>query len=219
MAAKKYDLCKELAERCLVAIIRSDRAKDLVQVTEALAAGGVRAMEVTMTTPDALEVIRESRRKLSDDILLGAGSVLDAETARMAMLAGAQFIVTPTTSPATIRMCNRYGVPVMSGGLTPTEILHAWECGSDMVKVFPANDGGPAYIKAVNAPMPQIPLVAVGGVNLDTVGPFLKAGACALGVGGKLIDPKLVAARDFDGLAGRARQFVAAVEQARSSSE
>ena len=209
-------ISKALREHCLVAIIRFDKAADLVQAAEALAEGGVRAMEVTMTTPGALEIIREARAKLDASILLGAGSVLDPETARMAMLAGAEFIVTPTTRPTTIALCNRYGVPVMSGALTPTEILHAWEAGSDMVKVFPAGDGGPAYIKAVNAPMPQIPLVPVGGVTLETVAPFLKAGACALGVGGKLVDPALLAAKDYAGLTQLAKKWVAAVADARS---
>jgi len=217
MAQTKVDLCKELEERCLVAVVRFDRAEELVRVAEAIAAGGLRAIEITMTCPDALAIIRDSARQLGHDILLGAGSVLDPETARMAMLAGAQYIVTPTTRPSTIEMCNRYGVPVISGAYTPTEILRAWESGSAMVKVFPASVGGPGYIKAIKGPLPQVPLVPTGGVNLDTVRPFLEAGASALAVGGKLVDRKLISAGDFKGLTDLAATFMKTVEEARSS--
>lgn len=171
-----------------------------------------------MTTPGALACIETASKRLADaDVLLGVGSVLDAETCRLAILAGAEYVVTPTFRAETVRMARGYGKPVIAGAYTPTEILTAWEQGSDLVKVFPANVGGPAYIKAVKGPLPQIPLVPTGGVNIETAGAFLKAGAAALAVGGNLVDKKLLAARDFQGITDNARAFVEVVRAARTS--
>jgi 2-dehydro-3-deoxyphosphogluconate aldolase/(4S)-4-hydroxy-2-oxoglutarate aldolase len=184
----------------------------LVRVVEAVAAGGVHCIEVTMTTPGALQCIETAARKLDGaDALLGAGTILDAETCRLAILSGAEYIVTPVMSPAVIEMARRYGKPVMCGAYTPTEILAAWERGADFVKVFPANIGGPDYIKAVRGPLPQIPLVPTGGVELHNIADFLKAGAVALGVGGNLVSKKLLAARDFSGIMANAEAFSEAV--------
>lgn len=169
-----------------------------------------------MTTPGALACLETASKRLAGaDALLGVGTVLDAETCRMAILAGAEFVVTPTLSVPVIRTARRYGKPVMAGAYTPTEILAAWEAGADFVKVFPASVGGPDYIKAVKGPLPQVPLVPTGGVEVTNVGAFLEAGAAALGVGGNLVAKKLVAARDFAGITRNARAFADAVEAAR----
>jgi 2-dehydro-3-deoxyphosphogluconate aldolase/(4S)-4-hydroxy-2-oxoglutarate aldolase len=170
-----------------------------------------------MTTPGALECIETAAKKLAGaDVMLGVGTVLDPETCRMAILAGAEYVVSPTLSAATIGMARRYGKPIIAGAYTPTEILTAWEEGADFVKVFPANVGGPEYIKALKGPLPQVPLVPTGGVELDNIGEFLKAGASALGVGGNLVSKKLLAARDFNGLTENAKRFAEAVRAARA---
>jgi 2-dehydro-3-deoxyphosphogluconate aldolase/(4S)-4-hydroxy-2-oxoglutarate aldolase len=200
----------------IVAIVRFNHSEDLVDVARAIARGGVRAIEFTMTTPNALEILAASHREFGDDILLGAGTVLDAETARAAILSGAQFIVAPTLRQAVIEMCHRYSVAVIPGAYTPTEILTAWEWGADMVKLFPADAGGPAYLKAVKAPLPQVKMVPVGGVSLENASQFIKAGASAIAVGSNLVDKKLVVERQFDRLADLAAQFIAAVQEARS---
>jgi 2-dehydro-3-deoxyphosphogluconate aldolase/(4S)-4-hydroxy-2-oxoglutarate aldolase len=207
-----------LLEKCIVAIVRADSGgDDLVRVVEAVAEGGVQCIEVTMTTPGALACIETASRKLAGaDVLLGVGTVLDPETCRMAILAGAAFIVTPTFSEPTVRMARRYGKPIMAGAYTPTEILAAWEKGSDFVKLFPANIGGPDYIKAIKGPLPQIPIVPTGGIEIENIGAFLKAGACALGVGGNLVSKKLMAERNFAALTEVARKFADAVRAARS---
>src|SRR5262245_50403359 len=180
----------------IVAVVRAPDPVGLVEVIRALAAGGVTVAEVTLTVPNALEVVREAKHALSDSVLLGAGTVLDPETCRAALLAGAEFIVSPTLNLDVIRLCRRYDKVVMPGAFTPTEILTAWEAGADIVKVFPADVVGPAFFKAMRGPLPQIRLMPTGGVDLNTAADFLKAGACCLGVGGQLVDPKLVAARD-----------------------
>ncbi len=213
----KHAILDYILDKCIVAVVRADSGGgDLVKVVEAVSAGGVHCIEVTMTTPGALECIETASRKLADaDVLLGAGSVLDAETCRMAILAGAQYIVSPTLSLDMIRMGRRYGKPVVAGAYTPTEIMTAWEAGSDVVKVFPASVGGPGYIKAVKAPLPQVLLMPTGGVKLDNIGDFLEAGASALAVGGNLVDKKMIAARDFDGLTENAKAFAEKVRKAR----
>ena len=213
----KYDAINYLLDKCIVAVVRADTGgEDLVKVVEAVAAGGVHCIEVTMTTPGALAYIKVPSEKLQTaDALHGVGTVLDPETCRLAILAGAQYVVTPTLSLPTIQMARRYGKPVICGAYTPTEILTAWENGSDLVKVFPASVGGPGYIKALKGPLPHIPLVPTGGVELDNVGEFLSAGASALAVGGNLVSKKLMAAKDFDGLTANAKAFAAAVKAAR----
>jgi len=184
-------------------------------VARAIQVGGVRAIEFTMTTPNAIQIIQQSVREFGEDVLLGAGTVLDAETARAAILAGAEFIVAPTLNPAVIEVCRRYSKVVIPGAFTPTEILTAWECGADFVKVFPAEFGGPAYFKAVLAPLPQVKLVPVGGVSLQTAGEFIRAGAAAVAVGSNLVKKSAIAAKRFDELTELARGFVAAVAKAR----
>ena len=214
----KHAAIQYILDKCVVAVVRADTGgDDLVKVVQAVAEGGVHCIEVTMTTPGALQCIETASKQLARaDALLGVGSVLDSETCRMAILAGAQYVVSPTLSIPVIQMARRYGKPVICGAYTPTEILTAWENGSDLVKVFPCSVGGAEYIKAIRGPLPQIPLVPTGGVNLDTVEAFLKAGAAALAVGGNLVSKKLLADRDFAGITQNAKAFAEAVKAARS---
>lgn len=198
-------------------MVRAPSGELLVDVAEALLAGGVEAIEITFTVPRAQDVIEQVADRLGDKIVLGAGTVLDAETARTAILAGARFIVAPTLNLEVIRLCRRYSTLIMPGALTPTEILAAWEAGADVVKVFPSDVTGPAYLKAIQGPLPHVRLMPTGGVNLKTAAEFLKAGACALGIGGALVDPKAVANREFTKISDLARQYVEIVKQARSS--
>src|ERR1700756_3992507 len=181
----------------IVAVVRSQDTQQLVEVVGALADGGVSVVEITMSVPNALDVLRQVRQELGERLLLGAGTVLDAETARAVLLAGAEFIVAPTLNLDVIRLCRRYDKAVMPGAFTPTEILTAWEAGADVVKVFPADVGGPAYLKAIRGPLPQIRVMPTGGVDLETAEAFLNAGACCLGVGSSLVDPRAIAAGDF----------------------
>lgn len=191
----------------VVAIMRAKSSDQLLAAAEAILAGGVQAIEVTMTTPGAIEVIRQARQKFGGEVLFGVGSVLDAETARAAILAGAQFVVCPTLNLNTIQICKRYSIPVMPGAYTPTEILTAWEAGADVVKVFPASVGGPAYIKAIKGPLPQIRLAAVGGVDQNTTAEFFRAGVDVVGVGGELVNQKLLDAQNFTEITERAKIF------------
>ena len=207
---------KRILECGIVAVVRSETSEPLVKVARALALGGVTAIEVTFTVPGALDVIRQVRQEVGDSILLGAGTVLDPETARAAILAGAEYIVAPTINIEVIRLCRRYDKAVMPGALTPTEVLSAWEAGADMVKIFPADVGGPAYLKALHGPLPQVRLMPTGGVDLTTAESFLKAGACCLGVGGALVEPKAVANGDFDRIRDLAAQFCAIVRRCRT---
>lgn len=200
----------------IVAIIRAPSGDQLVQVAEALYAGGIDVIEITFTVPRAIEVLAEVSRKLGHKVLLGAGTVLDSETARAAMLAGAEFIVTPAVRPTVIEICNRYDKVVMSGAFTPTEVLHAWECGSDVVKVFPAEIGGTTHLKALAGPFPQIRLLPTGGVNLNTLGDFVKAGACAVGLGSSLVTKEHLANQDFAGIQKLAEAYVAKVKEVRA---
>ncbi len=206
----------ERIEKCgIVAIIRANSSEELIDVAAAIKEGGVDIIEVTMTTPNALQVINEVSQKYGDEVLVGVGSVLDAETARAAILAGAEFVVSPVVKLDVIELCNRYSKVVMPGTFTPTEILTAWENGADYVKVFPVSQVGPGYIKAVKAPLPQISLIPTGGVNVDNAGEFIKAGATALGVGGSLVDKKVIAEKRFEVLTERAHQLVEEVKKAR----
>lgn len=213
----REDVVRSLMESGIIAVVRSDSGDQLAGVAEALAAGGVTGIEITFTVPNALEVIRAVRKKLGSRIILGAGTVLDPETARAAILEGADFIVGPTLNLDVIRMAHRYDKAVMPGAFTPTEILTAWEAGADIVKVFPADVGGPAYLKAIRGPLPQVRLMPTGGVDLSTAAAFLQAGACCLGAGSALVDPKLVQSGDLASLTSRARQFAEIVRQTRST--
>ena len=199
----------------VVAIVRLDDLADAVALTEALARGGVRAVEFTFTNPLAGRAIEAVAAALGDGVLVGAGSVLDAETARAAILAGARFVVTPTVALPVVACCNRYGVATVIGALTPTEILAAWEAGASFVKVFPASVGGPRYLKDVRGPLPQVKLIPTGGVGVENAADFIRAGARAVAVGGNLVAPALVAAGRWDELEGRARALVEAVQAAR----
>jgi 2-dehydro-3-deoxyphosphogluconate aldolase/(4S)-4-hydroxy-2-oxoglutarate aldolase len=215
--SKEQDLQRVL-ESGIVAVVRSPDSQQLVDAARALADGGVTVIEITMSVPGALDVVRQVRQVLGDRILLGAGTILDPETARAALLAGAEYIVSPTLNLHVIRLCQRYDKLVMPGAFTPTEILTAWEAGADVVKVFPADVVGPAFFRALRGPLPQIRLMPTGGVDLNTAAEFLKAGACCLGVGSQLVEPKAVAERNFDRIRDLARQYVAIVKQVRGSS-
>lgn len=201
----------------LVAVVRSPDSQQLVEVCRALADGGIPVVEITMTVPDALDVVRQVRRALGDRVLLGAGTILDAETGRAALLAGAEYLVAPTLDLDVIRLCQRYSKLVMPGCFTPTEILTAWQAGADLIKVFPAEILGPAFFKAVRAPLPQVRLMPTGGVDLTTAPEFLRAGACCLGVGSQLVEPKAVAEGNFARIRDLARQFVEVVRQTRAT--
>src|SRR5437016_9566108 len=180
----------------IVAVVRSPDSQQLVEVCQALAEGGVTVVEITMTVPDALDVVRQVREALGNRVLLGAGTILDPETARAALLAGAEYLVAPTVNLDVIRLCRRYDKLVMPGAFTPTEILTAWEAGADVVKVFPAEVVWPAFFKALRGPLPQVRLMPTGGVDLTTAAGFLKAGACCLGIGGQLVEPRAVAEKN-----------------------
>ena len=212
----KENQLRQVLESGIVAVVRSPDSQQLVEVVRALADGGVTVAEITMTVPGALDVLRQVKQTLGDRVLLGAGTVLDTETARAVLLAGAEFIVSPTVNIDVIRLCQRYDKLVMPGAFTPTEILHAWEAGADIVKVFPAEVVGPAYFKALRGPLPQIRLMPTGGVDLTTASTFLGAGACCLGIGSQLVEPKAIAQKNFDRIRDLARQYVAIVKQVRN---
>src|SRR5438105_3453300 len=201
----------------IVAVVRSPDSQQLVEVARALADGGVSVVEITMSVPNALWVLRQVRQALGDRLLLGAGTVLDPETARAVLLAGAEYIVSPTVNLEVIRLCRRYDKLVMPGAFTPTEILTAWEAGADVVKVFPAEVLGPAFFKALRGPLPQVRLMPTGGVDLNTAADFLKAGACCLGIGSQLVESKAVAERNFERIRDLARQYVQIVRQSRGA--
>lgn len=213
----KPDQLSRIGTSGIVAVIRATSGELLADVAEALLAGGVDVMEVTFTVPRAHEVLRRVAQQLGDRILLGAGTVLDPETARIALLEGAEFIVSPTVNLDVIKLCRRYDKLVMPGALTPTEVLAAWEAGADVVKIFPSDLTGPAYLRALAGPLPHVRLMPTGGVNLQTAAEFLRAGAFALGVGGSLVDPKAVAAGDLEKIESLAREFVGVVRKTRGT--
>ena len=200
----------------IVAVVRCPDGRQLVEVARALADGGVTVVEITLSVPNALDVLRQVGQALGDRLLLGAGTVLDPESGRAALLAGAEYLVAPTVNLDVIRLCRRYDKLVMPGAFTPTEVLTAWEAGADIVKVFPAEVVGPAFFKALRGPLPQVRLMPTGGVDLTTAADFLKAGACCLGVGGQLVEPKAVAERSFDRIRDLARQYVTIVQHTRN---
>jgi 2-dehydro-3-deoxyphosphogluconate aldolase/(4S)-4-hydroxy-2-oxoglutarate aldolase len=205
-----------IVESCgVVAVIRLQDSSKLRTVVQALAAGGVKALEVTMTVPRAIELIGEIAPTLPADFVIGAGTVVDPETAHAAILAGARFIVGPVLRPAVIDVCHRYDTAVMPGCFSPTEILTAWEAGADVVKVFPATALGPSYFKDLRGPLPHLKLMPTGGVSLENAAEWIRAGAAAIGVGAALVDAKLVAAGDFAAITERAGRFVDAVRAAR----
>jgi 2-dehydro-3-deoxyphosphogluconate aldolase/(4S)-4-hydroxy-2-oxoglutarate aldolase len=206
-----------IRELGLVPVVRAESAELAAQAIEAIRAGGVDVLEVTMTVPGAVGLIEELARRYAGQAIVGAGTVLDAETARACILSGAQFVVSPALNLETIAICRRYGVPVFPGALTPTEVVAAWQAGADMVKVFPAGAvGGASYIKALKAPLPQVELIPTGGVSLKTAADFIKAGAAALGVGADLVDTKAIREGRAAEVTDRARQFLEIVREARA---
>ncbi len=212
----KQEILSIIREIGIVPVVRTPSAESAVKAIEAIYEGGIRLAEITMTVPGAVRVLQKLADHFGDRMLLGAGTVLDPETCRVCMLAGAQFFVTPALNFKTIEMAHRYSKPVTPGALTPTEVLAAWEAGADMVKIFPCdNVGGPKYIKALKAPFPQIEMIPTGGVSLTTAGDFLKAGACAVAVGGELIDSKTIREGSYGIFTERARRFLDAVKTAR----
>ena len=198
-------------------MVRCSSSEAAVRAVDALYKGGIRAAEITMTVPGAVRALEKVADQFGGKLVLGAGTVLDPETARICMLAGAEFFVTPSLRTSTIEMAKRYSKVICPGALTPTEVLAAWDAGADAVKVFPCgNVGGAKYIKALKGPFPHIEMVPTGGVNLETVGDFLKAGSCAVGVGGELVDAKCIKDNRYDIIEERARQYLAAIAKARS---
>jgi 2-dehydro-3-deoxyphosphogluconate aldolase/(4S)-4-hydroxy-2-oxoglutarate aldolase len=212
---KKSETIRIIEETGVIAIMRAQSSGQLIAAAEAIRKGGVRAIEVTMTTPGALDVIAQAREKLGEEVAFGAGTVLDPETGRAAILAGADFVVGPTLNLALVELCNRYGVPVVPGCYTPTEIVTAWQAGADFIKLFPASVGGPDLVQAILAPLPQVRIIPVGGVDLNTAAAFIKKGAVALGVGSSLINQKLLDAGDMQELTRRAAAYIEQVKVGR----
>lgn len=211
----RHAVVDRIAETGIVAVIRLKEPEKLRAVVDAIAEGGVRALEVTMTVPGAVELIRSLAPTLPAGFLLGAGTVVDADTAARVIEAGAQFVVSPVFRRAVIHAAHERGVPMMPGCLTPTEILDAWDEGADIVKVFPATAFGPAYLKDLRGPMPHVKLMPTGGVTLDNAGDWLQAGAVAVGVGTALLDARAIAAADYGLLRANAERIVASVRAAR----
>ena len=209
----KNDVLLRLRSGKVIALIRADSSDSLLDCARALAEGGLDSLELTMTTPGALEMCARVARELPQ-VLLGLGTVLDAETARRGMEAGAKFIVTPAVRPEVIKACREAGVAVLCGALTPTEIYTAWELGADVVKIFPAEFFGPAYIKSIKAPFPRIEIMPTGGVTPETVGEFLRNGAFATAAGSSLVSAAALKSRDWPAVTARAREFVAAANRA-----
>jgi 2-dehydro-3-deoxyphosphogluconate aldolase/(4S)-4-hydroxy-2-oxoglutarate aldolase len=214
----RESVLRRIREVGIVPVVRAESPDEAGRAIAAIMAGGVPVLEITMTVPGAVGLIEALAHRFGGDAVVGAGTVLDPETARACILAGAQFVVSPSTNVATIACCRRYGVPVMPGALTPTEIVSAWEAGADMVKVFPCSAlGGASYIKALKAPLPQIDLIPTGGVNLQTAAEFIKAGSTALGVGADLVDLKALREGKDALLTERALKLVEIVRTARTS--
>jgi 2-dehydro-3-deoxyphosphogluconate aldolase/(4S)-4-hydroxy-2-oxoglutarate aldolase len=210
---KHFEIMHRLRDLAVVPIIRTSSAESALAMVQAIVQGGISCVEITMTVPNALRAIERVADEYGEKVLLGAGTVLDPETARACLLAGAQFFVTPSLNLKTIELARRYSRPIFPGALTPTEILTAWEAGADGVKVFPCSAlGGAKYIKAVKAPFPQIELIPTGGVNLETIEDFLHAGASAVGVGSELVDSKT----HPDVVTQRARQYLEIVAKTRA---
>ena len=215
--SKEKSLTK-VREVGLVPIVRAPSPEDALLAAEAIVAGNIGIAEVTMTVPNAIRVMEKVADKYGDAVLLGAGTILDTETCRAALLAGAQFIVTPCLNPAVIEMARRYSKPCMPGALTPTEVVTAWQAGADLVKIFPCGPvGGAKYIRALKGPFPQIEFIPTGGVNLETTPEFIKAGAAAVAVGSELVDLKALREGKLDVITSTARAYVEAVRAARAS--
>jgi 2-dehydro-3-deoxyphosphogluconate aldolase/(4S)-4-hydroxy-2-oxoglutarate aldolase len=213
----KPDIISLLTNPGIIAVVRAQQASQVLPLSEALIAGGVRVIEITMTTPNALEAIREAREKLGERALIGVGTVLDGDTCRAAIAAGAEFVVTPICRTELVAIAHAAGCPIMLGAYTPTEAQLAHEAGADFIKIFPADSLGAGYIKALRAPLPHLRIVPTGGVDVQNVGEFLKAGCAALGVGSSLVSTKILQEADWPELSRRASAFVTAARQARAS--
>jgi 2-dehydro-3-deoxyphosphogluconate aldolase / (4S)-4-hydroxy-2-oxoglutarate aldolase len=213
MSITKTEVLSKIVESGLVAVIRAEGPEQASCMAEACAQGGAAALEITFTVPGASKVIEHLAKEFRGKILVGAGTVLDPETARIAILAGAEFVVSPAVSTATARLCNRYRVPYMPGAATMGEVIEALECGADIVKVFPGEVLGPAFVKAVKGPLPQAQLMPTGGVGIENVAEWIKAGAVAVGVGGNLTAGAKTG--DFASITALARQFVEKIKEAR----
>jgi 2-dehydro-3-deoxyphosphogluconate aldolase/(4S)-4-hydroxy-2-oxoglutarate aldolase len=215
----KIAVLERIRDTGLIPVVRAESSELAMRAVAALKAGGLDVLEVTMTVPGAIEVIRALAEENGDETLIGAGTVLDPETAQACILAGANFIVSPALNEETIEFCNHQDVAILPGALTPTEVVRAWKAGADAVKVFPAGAvGGPGYLKALKAPLPQIKLIPTGGVSLKTAADFIKAGAMALGVGGDLVDPQALRDCNSTLITERARQFLEIVRLTRAAS-
>lgn len=212
----KPEVIRRITEIGVIPVVRARSGDEAMRAIDAIKEGGISVLEVTMTVPGAVRVIEEVARRYENEVIIGAGTVLDAETARTVILAGAQFVISPALNLATIECCRRYSIAVMPGALTPTEILAAWTAGADMVKVFPCNAlGGASYLRALKAPLPHIELVPTGGVSLETAADFIRAGATALGIGGELVDTKALRDNQDHVITARARQLIQIVKEAR----
>jgi 2-dehydro-3-deoxyphosphogluconate aldolase/(4S)-4-hydroxy-2-oxoglutarate aldolase len=213
---KKNEILSAIIEIGIVPVVRTDSAEGAIRAIEAIYRGGIRAAEITMTVPGAIRALEKVADEFGDRLVLGAGTVLDPETARACILAGAEFIVTPSLNLATIELAKRYSKPIAPGALTPTEIVAAWQAGADVVKVFPCSAvGGAKYIKSLRAPFPQIEMIPTGGVNLETAGDFLRAGACAVAVGAELIDRANIHAGRYEVFEERAKKFLEVIRKTR----
>jgi 2-dehydro-3-deoxyphosphogluconate aldolase/(4S)-4-hydroxy-2-oxoglutarate aldolase len=212
----KQDVLRRVSEVGLVPVVRASSAEEAMQVIEAIREGGVPVLEITMTVPRAVKVIEQVADRYGSEVIVGAGTVLDAETARTCILAGASFVVSPALNVETIELCRRYSISVMPGALTPTEVVTAWQAGADVVKVFPCGAlGGAKYLKSLKAPLPQIEMIPTGGVSLSTASEFIEAGAFALGIGADLVDTKAIRAGQPEKVTEAARSYVSIVREAR----
>ncbi|MEM2094472.1 MAG: bifunctional 4-hydroxy-2-oxoglutarate aldolase/2-dehydro-3-deoxy-phosphogluconate aldolase [Candidatus Bathyarchaeia archaeon] len=212
----KDECLRRLVACGVISVIRARSPEEAIRIGKAVYVGGIEFVEVSMVTPDAFEAIRALAKDLGGDVVVGAGTVLDAQSAREAILAGAEFVVGPSINKSAIELCRRYSKVVIPGAFTPTEILTAWELGADIVKVFPASVGGPRYIRDILEPLPQLRLLPTGGVNLDNVAEFIRAGSVAVAVGSALIDRKAVEEGRLSMITDNARRFIEAVRNARS---
>ncbi len=212
----KEQVRQKILEIGIVPVVRASSGQQAIAAAEAVCAGGIPIVELTMTVPGAVDVIAQLAKTIGGDVLIGAGTVLDAQTAQRCLDAGAQFLVSPGTDVPTIQLAKQKSVLIMAGALTPTEVITAWKAGSDLVKIFPCGTvGGAKYIKALKAPLPQVPMVPTGGVNLETAADFLRAGASALGIGGELISAAALKSGNLQSITDSANQYVAIVKKTR----
>jgi 2-dehydro-3-deoxyphosphogluconate aldolase/(4S)-4-hydroxy-2-oxoglutarate aldolase len=214
----KNETLRHIESIGIVPVVRASSADEAMQAIDAIRAGGINVLEITMTVPGAIGVIAEVSKRYGSDVVVGAGTVLDPETARKCIDAGAVFVVSPALNVDTIAACIEAGIPVMPGALSPTEVVTAWNAGADMVKIFPAGAvGGPSYLKNLKGPLPHVKMIPTGGVSLATAADFIKAGAAALGVGTDLVDVKAIRAGNSEVVTERAREFVRIVNEARQA--